>query len=182
MLGTNGHQYTRDLQDLRDKRVKVAHDGDTTNIRMPNGVRMNIRNGHSMQGTNYNRIRTCRTCNETKNKKEFYDYSVIEGDRCNNSLNIHCRDCQFAKYASGYKQDGFVVLDEESEEETEESEEEFEVECIRGHRIRNDKYEFLVHWLNYSDDEDTWEPFSGLKHLTIFKNYQKHNPHICSDR
>ena len=162
MFGTNGHHYTKDHEDLRDQRVKLEHIEDTTNIRMPNGMRM-IRNG-VMQGTTYDKMRTCRKCNVTKPKKEFADYSVMEGDRRNNSLNIHCRDCQVVKYVCGYKQDGFIV-DEESEE--------FEVERIFSHRIRNGKYEFLVRWLDYGEDYDTWEPYSGLKHLRIVKKYIK---------
>ena len=178
MLGTNGHQYTGAMQHLRDKRVKVAHIGDTTNIRMPNGMRMKIKVGCSMDGTVYHNLRTCRTCNEIKDKKAFYDYAVMERDRRNNSLNIHCRNCQLVNYASGYKQDGFVVDngDEEDDEDghDEEDEEEFEVERICSHRITDTyEYEFLVHWLNYSDDHDSWEPYDGLKHLTIFKKYVK---------
>ena len=40
-------------------------------------------------------------------------------------------------------------------------------------RIRNGKYEFLVRWLDYGEDYDTWEPYSGLKHLRIVKKYIK---------
>lgn len=202
MLGTNGHRYTRDLRDLRDKRVKSQHIGDVTNIRMPNGTRREIVPGRPMRGTSYDEVRRCRTCNERKNKKEFLDYAVMERDRRNNSLNIHCRDCQVVKYASGYRQDGFVAADEaeaedEDEEEAEDEDEEdadeeedeqeeaedadeddgdeedevFEVEYIVSHRIKNDGYEFLVRWLNYSDEEDTWEPRDELKHLDVFKQY-----------
>jgi hypothetical protein len=178
MLGTNGHHYSINVEDLRDRRVKVAHVGDTTNIRLPNGVRMDIRHGHSMQGTSFDSMRTCRTCNVLKNKIEFCDYAVMERDRRNNSLNIHCRDCQLVKYASGYKQDGFVAAndfeeDVEDDDDDEEDDEEYEVEFICSHRIRNGEYEFLVHWLHYSDEEDTWEPYVGLNHLDILKNYIK---------
>lgn len=171
MFGTNGHHYTRDLQILRDGRVKLDHIEDTTNIRMPNGERMEIKRGR-MQGTTYDKMRTCRTCNEIKNKKEFCDYSVMERDRRNNSLNIHCRDCQPVKYACGYKQDGFIV-GEDQDEEDEDEDEEFEVESITSFRFGKDECEFLVHWLNYGHEHDTWEPFSGLKHLTVLKKYIK---------
>jgi len=165
MFGTNGHHYTRDLEDLRDKRVKMEHIEDSTNIRSPNGKRM-FKYG-VMWGTSYDKLRTCRKCDELKPKKEFYDYSVMERDRHNNSLNICCRDCQVVKYVCGYKQDGFIV------DNVEENDEEFEVERICGHRIRNGKHEFLVRWLNYGDEHDTWEPYSGLKHLRVVKKYIK---------
>lgn len=53
-------------------------------------------------------------------------------------------------------------------EPTPEAEDEiFEVETVRDHRETVDEdgyinYEFLVHWKNYPDSDDTWEPRSSL--------------------
>eukprot|EP01029_Cantina_marsupialis_P020598 TRINITY_DN483_c0_g1_i5.p1 TRINITY_DN483_c0_g1~~TRINITY_DN483_c0_g1_i5.p1 ORF type:complete len:1399 (+),score=352.20 TRINITY_DN483_c0_g1_i5:248-4444(+) len=34
---------------------------------------------------------------------------------------------------------------------------------------------FLVHWKGFDDEDDTFEPFSNLKHLKVFKDYVKSN-------
>lgn len=219
-LGTNGHHYSHNIanEPLHDRRVKVEHLGDTTNIRLPNGTRKSIKKGCSMKGTHYDNMRMCRTCNVIQPKQNFRDYSLMEKDQSCNSLNIHCRGCQTTKHTAGYVHDAFVVADEEEEiddedeeeesdeddeeeeseyedeeeesdvdddesdeedsyvdEEEESEEEEFEVERICSHRLRKHtlEFEFLVHWLNYGEEHDSWEPYSELRHLTIVKNYIK---------
>ena len=243
-LGTNGHHYSHSIANeaLHDRRVKVEHLGDTTNIRSPNGTRKTIKKGRSMKGTHFDNTRMCRTCNVIQPKFNFRDLTVLEKDQSCNSLNIHCRGCQTTKHTSGYVQDAFVVADEEEEdiddedeeeeseyeddeddeeesdvgdEEEEESEyeddeeeesdvededdeeesdedesdvgekkddvdeEEFEVERICSHRLRKHtlEFEFLVQWLNYGEEHDSWEPYGELRHLTIVKNYIKQT--IC---
>eukprot|EP00727_Mastigamoeba_balamuthi_P010576 m51a1_g6140 hypothetical protein (306) ;mRNA; r:277080-277997 len=48
--------------------------------------------------------------------------------------------------------------EEESDEEEEEEEEELEVERILDSRVRRGVKQYLVRWLGYASDEDTWEP------------------------
>ena len=43
---------------------------------------------------------------------------------------------------------------------------EFFVESIIGHRgnlSRTKEVEFLVHWLNYDNSNDSWEPYANLR-------------------
>lgn len=47
-----------------------------------------------------------------------------------------------------------------------EGEEEFEIEKILDSRNRRGKLQYLVHWLGYGDNEDTWEPASNLEHAS----------------
>lgn len=65
--------------------------------------------------------------------------------------------------------------DDEGEGEEEEEEEEFIVERIKAHKplsARNfDDMKFLVSWLGYDDTEDSWEPYSHLKHLDEMARY-----------
>ncbi|THH18637.1 hypothetical protein EUX98_g8923 [Antrodiella citrinella] len=54
---------------------------------------------------------------------------------------------------------------------------EYEVESIKGHRLRRGKYQYLVKWKGYSSSEDTWEPIQHLlpNAATIVTAYQQKN-------
>jgi hypothetical protein len=47
-------------------------------------------------------------------------------------------------------------------ENIEVDDEEYEVEKIIKKRIRNGKIEYLVKWLGYDDNNNTWEPVTNL--------------------
>lgn len=53
----------------------------------------------------------------------------------------------------------------------------FLVEFIMSHRVRKigrkSVREYLVKWLNYPEEESTWEPESGVNKLTEFEKYWK---------
>jgi hypothetical protein len=58
--------------------------------------------------------------------------------------------------------------------------EEYEVETILDHRITGKKgksktkptdYWFKVKWAGFSDDENSWEPYSALKSLQPLEEY-----------
>lgn len=50
---------------------------------------------------------------------------------------------------------------------------EYEVELIADHRLAKRKTDcsFLVKWLGFSDAYSTWEPYSHVKDLAVFKTY-----------
>jgi len=54
---------------------------------------------------------------------------------------------------------------------------EYEVESIMKHRMRNNRHEYLVHWVGYTSFEDLWEPLKNLGHclemLQDFHNQQR---------
>lgn len=52
-------------------------------------------------------------------------------------------------------------------QEAEKTKTTFEVHSIVGVRIHCRRKEYRVHWLGYSEEEDTWECWSQLKHLDI---------------
>lgn len=45
----------------------------------------------------------------------------------------------------------------------ESEEEEFEVEEIKDKRLKNGRIEYLIKWVNYKDEESTWEPIENLE-------------------
>jgi hypothetical protein len=47
----------------------------------------------------------------------------------------------------------------------------YEVEKIVNHRIRKGVDEFLVKWLGYDDNENTWEPLSNLDCPALVQEY-----------
>jgi hypothetical protein len=49
---------------------------------------------------------------------------------------------------------------------------EYVVDSIKEH-ARNDDNEMMwkVHWQDYSDEDDTWEPFENLKDVGVFQDY-----------
>jgi hypothetical protein len=54
------------------------------------------------------------------------------------------------------------------------SEEEYVVEKIVGKRISDDQIEYRVKWEGYSEEENTWEPYESLKHLTdMIEEYER---------
>ena len=56
--------------------------------------------------------------------------------------------------------------------------EEFLVESILKHRgdsKRKTSLEFLVKWLGYSDEENTWEPYNNLKDNSVLHDYLRKN-------
>ena len=44
-------------------------------------------------------------------------------------------------------------------------------EEVLNHRYRKGNLEFLVHWLGYPSEEDTWEPYAANKNNLIFREY-----------
>ena len=55
---------------------------------------------------------------------------------------------------------------------------EFHIDRIllhRGDSNRRSTMEFLVRWLGYSEDEDTWEPYNNLRDTDQLINYLKEN-------
>ena len=63
------------------------------------------------------------------------------------------------------------VGDEESDGSS--SEEDYEVEELRGTRKRRGVTEYLVHWVGYGSDEDTWEPGDDID-ADLVKEYKRH--------
>ena len=47
------------------------------------------------------------------------------------------------------------------------SEIEYEVEKIKDKRIINGKIEYLIKWMNYTDEESTWEPIENMKNSKL---------------
>jgi hypothetical protein len=53
-----------------------------------------------------------------------------------------------------------------------EGEDEYEVDKILDHRKSRRSYEFLVRWVGYSPEHDTWEPEANLKNApNVLKEY-----------
>ena len=54
---------------------------------------------------------------------------------------------------------------------------EYFVEDILDHRGKHQRthIEFLVKWLNYPSDKNTWEPYSNLRDVVKFHDYLRHN-------
>ena len=54
---------------------------------------------------------------------------------------------------------------------------EYFVEDILGHRGKHQRthVEFLVKWLNYPSDKNTWEPYSRLRDVDKLHDYLRHN-------
>ena len=56
---------------------------------------------------------------------------------------------------------------------------EFEVEEIRGKRMYHGKVQYLVKWVGYGEDENTWEPLENLTHsdeaVEEFESMQQQN-------
>lgn len=57
--------------------------------------------------------------------------------------------------------------------------EEFQIDHISQHTgtpRKRTAMTFLVRWLNYGEESDSWEPYAHLKHTTAFDTYAKlHN-------
>jgi len=61
----------------------------------------------------------------------------------------------------------------------EDGSEEFEVEAIRGKRIRNKQVQYLIKWKGYPEYDSTWEPVANLKHAkTMIHKFE--NSRRCS--
>ncbi|KAF9095839.1 hypothetical protein BGX29_008863 [Mortierella sp. GBA35] len=60
------------------------------------------------------------------------------------------------------KQSKLLFSKAKTEPKVEEAEKVYEIEAIRGYRNVENKPEFLVKWLGYSDIENTWEPLENL--------------------
>jgi hypothetical protein len=65
--------------------------------------------------------------------------------------------------------------------------EEYEVETILSHRITGNKqnskhkptnYWFKVKWAGFSDEENSWEPYSALKNLAPLDEYLSKHPQL----
>ena len=54
-----------------------------------------------------------------------------------------------------------------------ESEETYEVESIVKHRIRNGSTEFLIRWVGYQSDDDSWVAESDLNCPEILQRYKE---------
>jgi hypothetical protein len=48
----------------------------------------------------------------------------------------------------------------------------FRVESIVRHARRGKSTRFLVKWMGFSEEHNTWEPRKSLAHLEIFKTYK----------
>ena len=56
------------------------------------------------------------------------------------------------------------------------SEIEYEVEKIKDKRVKNGRIEYLIKWLNYTDEESTWEPIENLNNSKLLvEEYEKQN-------
>ena len=58
---------------------------------------------------------------------------------------------------------------------------EFYIERILNHRgdiNKKSKMEFLVRWLGYTEDDDTWEPFGNLRDTDQLLAYLRSNPRL----
>ena len=50
----------------------------------------------------------------------------------------------------------------------------YEVEAIRDRRIKKGKTEYLIKWLGWSEDTNTWEPVENLGEIThLVKEFDK---------
>jgi hypothetical protein len=65
--------------------------------------------------------------------------------------------------------------------------EEYEVETIlehrppgpqRGSKIKPSAYWFKVKWAGFSDEENSWEPYSELKNLLPLEEYLRQYPEL----
>ena len=54
---------------------------------------------------------------------------------------------------------------------------EYEVESIVGHRRSGKHLQYLVRWLGYGPQYDTWEPARGLRNAAtlVRKYHESHN-------
>ncbi|CAG7726906.1 unnamed protein product [Allacma fusca] len=50
----------------------------------------------------------------------------------------------------------------------------YEVKGILKRRIKNEKYEYLLHWKGYKKDESTWEPVDHLSCPDLLDDFEKH--------
>jgi Chromo (CHRromatin Organisation MOdifier) domain len=50
-------------------------------------------------------------------------------------------------------------------------EEEFTVHSLANHREANGSFEYLVRWLGYGPEHNTWEPQSNLEDTEAFERY-----------
>merc|ERR1712003_362356 len=67
-----------------------------------------------------------------------------------------------AKEAEGGDNEGRKASGSESSEESDDEDEEYEVESILQSRFVKKKKQYLVKWVNYSDEWNTWEPMENL--------------------
>ncbi|KAL3113703.1 hypothetical protein niasHT_016793 [Heterodera trifolii] len=58
-------------------------------------------------------------------------------------------------------------------EESEDDGKEYSVEKVLKKRVKGGKMEYFVKWAGYDDGWNTWEPRESLKHLEVFKQYEK---------
>ena len=79
------------------------------------------------------------------------------------------------KYDESPKEWGERTIMPESRRPQKESEE-YEVEAIVGHRRKGKTLQYLVRWVGYGPQFDTWEPHRGLRNASIVLNeYKKRN-------
>ncbi len=58
---------------------------------------------------------------------------------------------------------------------------EYIAEAIIAHRgspKKKSKMEFLVRWAGYSEEENTWEPYAGVKDLAALDAYLDSHPEL----
>lgn len=53
--------------------------------------------------------------------------------------------------------------------------EEWLVDAVLDHKITAEGYKFLIHWANFDESEDSWEPLESLNGNTFFADYLKKN-------
>jgi len=68
-----------------------------------------------------------------------------------------------AKEAEGGENEERKASGSESSEESDDEDEEYEVESILQSRFVKKKKQYLVKWVNYSDEWNTWEPMENLE-------------------
>ena len=55
---------------------------------------------------------------------------------------------------------------------------EYEVEAIIGKRTIRGQVQYKIKWLNYEDNESTWEPISNLSCNILIKQYEESIKHF----
>lgn len=122
--GTHGHRHEaiidgEDQRNRRDRRVKPEHLHARSNVRSRQGTRSHPV-GRALPGVAATTVKLCVSCGTEKQAREFENHAVATDLRRHDGFNITCRACQAIQYSRGYRLDGFVVPDEESEEDSEE--------------------------------------------------------------
>ena len=51
-------------------------------------------------------------------------------------------------------------------------EEVYAVEEIRDHRVRRGQLQYLIKWMNYGEEENTWEPSENVSDASIVEYWE----------